>query len=192
MNIKIITDVATELATLTEAKSHLRVDSNHDDSLITSLITVAREYCENVTRRALATKTIELILDDFPNSDYLELPMSPVQSVTSIKYKDSVGTETTWGSGNYITNLDDTPAVIRPVFGGSWASFTPYPSGAVRIRYVAGHKSDGVTLPISIKQSILILICHLYENREATTQKALSEVPFSVNALLHSYKIARW
>jgi uncharacterized phiE125 gp8 family phage protein len=197
IDIKVITDVSVEPVTIEEAYTHCRIDTNSyvEDNLILALITTAREYCESHTRRALATKTLELILNDFPKKNYIELPCGPVQSITSIKYKDSSGTETTWSSAYYNTNIDSTPAIITPIHGGIWANFIPYPAGgAVRIRYVTGHKSDGVAIPKSIKQAMLLLIGHLYENREATngTGKPLEEVPFSIHALLNPYKIARW
>ena len=74
MNVKIMTDVSTEAITTEEAKTHLRVDISDDDTYIDSLVKVAREYCENYTRKALAQKTLELILDKFPCKDYIELP----------------------------------------------------------------------------------------------------------------------
>ena len=163
MNIKIITDVSTEPVTLTQAKAHLRIETSDDDTYITTLITIAREYCENITKRALATQTLELILDDFPSCDYIKLPMSPVQSVTSIKYTDSDEDETTWSSDDYVANLDVLPEIITPAYSKVFPTFTPLPTGAVRIRYVAGHKSDGVALPKAIYHAMLLIISHLYE-----------------------------
>lgn len=161
-------------------------NSNVEDTMLSALITVAREYCETITRRALATQTLELILDDFP-SDYIELPKSPVQSITSIKYKDSTGTETTWT--DYVSDVDKLPALIMPEYGDSFPSFTPYPSGAVRIRYVAGHTTD---IPKSIKQAMLLLIGHLYENREDTVAKKLENIPLGIQSLLSTYRIWGW
>ena len=189
MDLKLITAVATEPVTLTEVKSHLRLDGTAEDTYLSSLTTVAREYCETITRRALATQTLELILDDFP-CDYIELPKSPVQSITSIKYKDSNGDETTWAT--YVSDLDKVPALIMPEYGDSFPSFIPYPSGAVRVRYVAGHKSDGVVLPTSIKQAMLLLIGHLYENREETIAKKLENIPLGIKSLLANYRIWGW
>jgi uncharacterized phiE125 gp8 family phage protein len=192
MNIKIITDVSTEPVTLTQAKAHLRVEDTDDDTYITTLITIAREYCETVTKRALATQTLELILDDFPCSDYIKLPMSPVQSVTSVKYTDSDGSESTWSSANYVTNLDVVPAIITPAYAETYPSFTPLPTGAVRVRYVAGHKSDGVALPKAIYHAILLLIGHLYENREETTTVTLENIPMGIQSLLYNYRVVNF
>lgn len=187
MHLNIITDVTTEPVSLAEANAHLRVDDALDDTYISSLITVAREYCETATRRALATQTLELILDDFP-CNYIELPKSPVQSITSIKYKNSMGTETEWT--NYVSDLDKVPALLMPNFSDVFPQFTPYPSGAVRIRYVAGHTS--VNIPKSIKHAMLLLIGHLYENREDTIAKKLENIPIGINSLLANYKIRGW
>lgn len=192
MNLKTTTAISTEPVTLTEVKTHLRIDGSTEDTYLTALITVAREYCETVTRRALTTQTLELILDDFPNCDYIELPKSPVQSVASIKYKNSAGVETTWDTVNYVADVDKMPAVVMPIYATPFPSFVPYPSGAVRIRYVAGHKSDGVILPTSIKQAMLLLIGHLYENREDTVTKKLENIPLGIQSLLANYKIRGW
>ena len=189
MNLKIITDVVTEPLTLTEVKSHIRVEATDENSYINSLITVAREFCETVTRRALATQTLELILDNFPRGNYLELPKSPVQSVESIKYKDSSGIETSWDSNYYIADIDKVPAIITPAYGVNYPSFVPYPTGAVRIRYIAGYTTD---IPQSIKQAMLLLIGHLHEHREETTEKALSIMPIGIKALLTPYKLWGW
>lgn len=167
-------------------------NTNIEDDLLNALITTAREYCETFTGRALATQTLELIMDDFPACEHIELPKSPIQSITSIKYKASNGTEYTWASTNYIINADVMPGLITPIYNGYFPVFTPYPTGAVRIRYIAGHSSEGTPIPKAIKQALLILVGHWYENRELVVEKKLNEIPFSVNNLLYPNKVFRW
>jgi uncharacterized phiE125 gp8 family phage protein len=188
LQIKLITDVITELVSITELKTQLRIDASDEDAYLPGLITAAREYCENFTGRTIGTKTLEGILDDFP-CEGIYLFDSPVQSITSIKYIDSDGTENTWNSIYYVSNLDIIPERIYPAYGQSWPAYTPYPTGSVRITYQAGHTSSN--LPEAIKQAILLVAGDLYENREATSEKRAYELPFSVRALLMPYKI-RW
>src|SRR5690242_18545156 len=104
MNIKVITPPTSEPITLEEAKLHLRVDGVDDDTLITMLITAAREEVERLSFHALMTQTLELILDVwpydksvFPGWPYgkIKIPRPPLQSVTSLTYKDSTGATTT-------------------------------------------------------------------------------------------------
>ena len=56
----------TEPITLTEAKSFLRVSHNLDDSYITSLISVAREFVENYQGRLIAIRTAEDPTEEVP------------------------------------------------------------------------------------------------------------------------------
>lgn len=158
-----------------------------EDSLILALIAAAREYCENYTGRALATQTIEAYLDDFPCRSEIELPMPPLQSVTSVKYKDSAGTETTMTAITaYIIDTDsDVGRIVLP-YGLTWPSFTPYTVNPIKIRYVTGYTD----VPKSIKQAMLLLIGHWYANREAVGDVG-GQIEFAVKALLSQWRV-RW
>lgn len=188
-DVRITTDATAELVSLREVKEHCRIDASFqdDDTYLATLITVAREMAEQFTRRSLATKTLELILDDFPCQDYIELPRGPVQSLTSIKYKDSAGSETTWAATNYILNADIWTPIVSLTYGNTWPSFTPYPTGAVRVVYVAGFTA--ANLPTPIHHAILMLAGELYENREASSPVDMKKLPWTVESLLNPYKI---
>jgi len=85
---------ASEPITLTEAKAHLRVETDftEDDTIIGTFISAARESCEARTGRQLVTATYALRLGGFPCGDSIELPKPPLVSVTSITYVDTDGT----------------------------------------------------------------------------------------------------
>lgn len=164
-----------------------------EDDLISELITASREYCEDITGLALATQTIELYLDDFPCSDRFDLPKPPLQSVTSVKYKNSAGTETTMTENtDYLVDTDSTIGRIVLPYSVSWPSFTPYPVNPIKIRYVAGYTSTNL-IPKSIKQAMLLLIGHWYANREAVAIGSITsrEIEFSVSNLLAKKRV-RW
>jgi uncharacterized phiE125 gp8 family phage protein len=190
MNLKIITAPTTEPVSLAEVKLNLRVVTDVDNTLVTSLIKTARSHCENILHRALASTTFELIMDSFPSQ--IELPMPPVESVTSIKYKDYLGVETTWPTSEYIF-YNSEPAQIILAYGKAYPSFTPYPIGAVKIRYVAGYKAGStdpnLLIPEQYKQAILLTIGHLYEHREDVSDEVLKNIPGGVGSLLIPTKI---
>ena len=195
---RIITAVTEEPVTLDEAKKHLRITEDTlsvetlEDALILSLITAAREYCEGFTRRALAEQTFEAYLDRFPRGDRFELPRPPLQSVTSLTYRDSSGTETMMAENtDYLVDLEsDVGQIILP-YGISWPSFTKYPVNPIKARYTAGYSATN-EIPKSIKQAVLLLIGHWYANREAASAESVSrEIEFSVKALLSPWK-AGW
>ena len=183
--IKIITPVATEPITLAEVRQHLRLPENEtEDSLLMSLITTTRAYCEHYTRRALAEQTLEIYLDRFPGQSAIQMPCPPLRSVTEIGYKDSSGNETIIAPSHYLTDTDCEPGRVLSAIGTTWPVFTPFPSSPVRIRFVAGY----MDLPAAIRLSMLLLIGHWYENREATGT-AGNEINFSVHALLAPYRM---
>lgn len=70
-----------EPVTLTELKSHLRVEDNTDDDLITGLGIAARDYVEKQTSRQIMPATFTLTLDSFPGGDgIIELPRPPFKA----------------------------------------------------------------------------------------------------------------
>lgn len=181
MSYIIKTAPTVEPVTLAEAQAHCRsIDDTAENATLTALIIAAREYCEMYTRRALAPQTIELYLDYFPA--VIKLPMPPITSVTSIAYKDYLGTETTIAAMDYI--VDTVNGCINQAYGKSWPSFTPYVSNPIKITYVTGY----VTAPKSIKQAMLLLIGHWYENRSATGE-VRKPIEFSVKNLLSLYRV---
>lgn len=176
----IITPVTVEPVSLGELKTHSRLpDETSEDDFYLSLITAAREYCEKLSRRALALQTIELVLDYWPECDRIELPYPPLVSVTSIKYKDCAGVETTISAADYIVDTDSYIGRVVPAYGVRWPEFTPYPVNAIRIRYVAGYANA----PEVFRQAIKMLVGHWIENREAVGDVS-AKMKFAVEALL--------
>jgi uncharacterized phiE125 gp8 family phage protein len=163
-----------------------------EDTDILEWITDAREYCEGYTRRAHATQTVEAYLDNFPCKNEIRLPKPPLQSVTSVKYKDSAGTETTMTvNTQYIVDADSEIGRIVLPYGVSWPSFTPYPVNPIAIRYVCGYSSTN-PIPKSIKKAMLLLIGYWYKNRDGDDDPKMWEaVKRAVHSKLIMYK-AGW
>ena len=195
--LKVITAPTTEPVTLAEAKLHLKVETGDDDTLISSLITAARETAEIFTGRALASQVLEYILDGFPiSNDTIYIPKPPLENITSIKYRDCQGAETEWDSSNYVVDSESMPARIALAYGKYFPDFTPYPVSSVRIRFAAGYRTggpDSLKIPEGIKQALKLLIGHFYENRESVVVGTVAnKVPFTVEALLYPYRVSWW
>jgi len=188
-----------EPVTLTEVKAHLRVDHANDDDYINNLIIVAVDYTENITGRSLIEKTYDTYLDAFPASDncpiYIDAP--PLISITSIKYYDDADVEQTWSSAEYVVDTDQMyKDKVYPDRNYSWPAARIFPK-AVHIEYVAGYEDSAASpvdladnIPLEIKQAILLLIGHLYENRESTMVGIkIEEIPTGYDALISSYVV---
>ena len=162
--------VSTEPVTLTYAKLHLRVDITTDDDLITNLIVAAREYAEIFCARSFVQHTYRADLANF--ADLMELPLGPVQSVTSIKYYDTASPSVlqTLASSVYALNKD----CITRTYGQTWPSIGwRNSSDAVQITYTTGYSDlsspeDTVAnTPQACIAAMLLLIGDLHENKEA-------------------------
>lgn len=184
MTLKICTQPAMETISLTDAKQHLRVDGDDDDVLILSYIKAARIYCEGYQNRAYCTQTWELWLDSFPRTNILEIPLPPLQSITSIKYFDTANEEATFPAASYFVDIKSSPGRVCLNSGYSWPSVALRAINGVCVTFEAGYGGTEA-VPQSVKQAMLLLIGHWYENRETVNVVNITkELEFTVGALL--------
>ncbi len=116
MALVLLTAPTEEPITLDEAKLHLRVEIDDDDTLILGMIKAAREYAEVVTHRRLITQTWRYYLDSWPeDKDYIEMPFPPLQSISSITYTDCDGVVYTWSVATDSTG--DTDGATATITG---------------------------------------------------------------------------
>lgn len=159
-----------------------------EDTLLENFITVARRFCERYQKRAYITQTWDWWLDDWPDSPFL-VPISPLQSVSHIKYYDTDDSENTFSTDYYMVDTYSDPGRISLKYGESYPSTTLRPINGVVIRFVAGYGDDRTYVPEEIKQAIKLLAGHLYEHREQTVERALAEIPLGIYALLDLKRI---
>lgn len=126
-----------------------------EDDDLTDLIPEGRQEVEDITSRALLTQTWDYYLDRWPCGDAIKLPFGNLQTVTSIKWKDTAGTETTLTpTTDYLveTNGAGIGRIVLP-YGESWPSDTLYTTNPIAIRYVCGWTS-AVLVPKNIKRAV--------------------------------------
>lgn len=155
MKLKTITMPAEEPISMTEAKLHLKIDGSDEDFTLPGLIKQAREYCEDFQNKKYITQTLEAYLDSFPNGSIEFRNCSPVQSITSIIYADSKGTDITFDSSNY--GLDNV-AFVNSIYlnhGKSWPSVVLKPVNGIKIRFIAGY-GNAAAVPETIKQAMIL------------------------------------
>jgi uncharacterized phiE125 gp8 family phage protein len=190
MSLVIDTEPAVEPVDLAEAKEHLRVDEPDDDSLITNLIVAARKYAEIVTSRALIDQVWLYTLDAFPAGE-IHLPRPPLQDVTTFRYRLESGTWSSLVEGtDYVVDTSSEPGRVVLAPNATWPTDTLYPGGAVELEYPCGYGAAGTDVPGPIRQAMLLMIGHWYENRESVVVgQSTNIVPLSCDALLWPYRI---
>lgn len=188
---KVTSSPAVEPVTLAEAKVQCRVVDTSEDSLITALIVAARQHCENYLNFALIDQQITAKFAAFPiGARSIQLPMSQLRSVTSVSYVDSDGAAQTFSSANYLADTFSNPGNIYLVAGIEWPTSVASQNSAVSVVYQAGLSANAAGVPQSIKQAMLLLIGHWFENRESViVGTTASAVPMTVEALLNPYRL---
>lgn len=147
-----------------------------EDSLLTEKLQSAIDDVEDFTARQLLTATWKLYLDSFPRQNYIEIPYGNLQTVSSVKYKDTAGTETTMVvTTEYLveTNGDDRGRIVLP-YGCTWPSTTLYPSNPITIEFICGWTTAAL-VPSKIKSAILLAAADLYNLRESKTDRQIWE-----------------
>lgn len=155
-----------------------------EDNLLTSFIKTSRMWCEKYLNMVFITQTWDVYYDRFPEM-IIELPISPFQSVVHIKYEDSAEAEHTYDSSKYVTSKSKNPGRINFKEGESWPDSDLTTLEGVVIRFVSGYGDAPGDVPEEYKSAIKLLVGHLYESRETTTEKALKKIPFGVESLLN-------
>ncbi|KKX28231.1 hypothetical protein [Rhizobium sp. LC145] len=157
----LVTPASALPVTVAEVKGALRIDGADLDSEIESQIKSAVEYYEGwsgILGVCLVEQTWRQSFDRFERC--LMLPLRPVQSITSVNWRNAAGETATVATSNYALETDDG--------GLSFVRFKrgyAYPSGladagAVSVEYIVGWPlAEGKpTTPESIKAAIKIRV----------------------------------
>lgn len=185
--LRLVTDALVEPLSLDDAKLHLRVTGNAEDSLIAAFIQAARRQTEHELNRALITQVWELTADEFPAGE-IPLCKAQVQDIVSVKYLDQAGFEQTLSLSDFALDAQGTTGWLFPAtaWPGTYAG-----SSCVRVRFTAGYGSAASDVPANVVAYIKLLVGALYRNRETfAAGQNVAELPGRfAGALLDSEKV---
>jgi uncharacterized phiE125 gp8 family phage protein len=188
---------------LPEAKHQVHAeDFDDDDGDIQQALNTATSWLDGyrgLMGEALVTQTWRLYLPHFghgarrcrepwPIGDRgpIQLPLPPLQSVTSIQYVDPAGVTQTLDPSAYQV-IDGDIAEIWPTVGRCWPTVQCDNRRAVTILFVCGYGA-AEAVPDTIKSAIRLIVTHLYENRGAVVgvenRDSSTEIPLGVRDLL--------
>lgn len=173
----------TSPVTLAEAKAHLQVESDEEDSEIQGFLYGAVALIEESCWLQLITATWELTLDHFP--DVIFAPRGPLQSAT-IQYVDGTGSSQTLSPSLYTVDSSSRPGRILPSYAATCWPSTRCHINAITVAMVNGFGDSADDVPQPIKSAILILTGILYENRGACGES----LPPLIKSLMAPYDMS--
>jgi uncharacterized phiE125 gp8 family phage protein len=162
-------DDSTRPVTWAEAKAHLRLTGDDDQTQVETMIDAATDFAESRMGCTLMQRTrTHVIYDGQP----LTIPYGPVASITSIVDDDDNAITATLESIGNLQRLNI-----------STASYS-YP---LTVTYVAGFASRS-SIPASIRLAILQHVATMYEVRESiNVGNIVTEIPHSLD-MFYRYK----
>ena len=192
MKTVLVTSSTGEPITLEDLKAHLRImpGETEDDDYLNILISMSREYVEQVTNRKLMPQSWKLYLDAWPDKDFVQLPYGKVVSVpsTGIVYTNSTGDSTTFSSTAWSASTASDPGRVYLEYDSDWPTVTLDNKDPISVEFVCGY-STRAKIPASIKHAMKIVCSNYYENRESivTGMTVTASIPI-VKALLQPYR----
>lgn len=186
MSLRLITAPVNLPVRLSDMKIHLGVTVQDRDTDIEVMIRAATNFIQRWTSRVLLNTAYRYTVDAFPCEDWIQLPMTPLSSITSINYYDSAGTTQAY-TGYQIEQTDDCAAIIRPAILGTWPGTQSGRVDAIKIDYVVGYGETEGTVPDEAKHAVKLLVRHWYDNAGAVLVGTISkDMEFSLKSLLRS------
>lgn len=189
MNRTLVTAPVLTPVSVAEAKSHLVVDHTDDDTYIGTLIDQAVDFCERFTGKKIMSQVWRYGIDCM-DSFTLVFPAYNVTAVNNLVITDSNGTQTTTAAENdidddYYLNKSGAPFAMEPI--NDWPDIRDEGFNNLTIELTQGY-TDASDVPDGIKTAILLIVGHLYRNRESVTAIAMSELPLGVKDFLYKHK----
>ena len=168
-NWRIITPPSAQPITYQQAKLHLRLPDDHDQTYVNLCIQSAAAAVANEIDGSLLSQTVQVTHYDIPGQRFY-LPRGPVQSIESVTANGSLiasGLYTLEGAGTYDYLYCDE--LLAP---------------PVVITFTAGYS----TIPSDLLQAVLIQLSQFYEYRSDQSEKTLASVSNGLTRLYERYR----
>lgn len=189
------------LISLEDARLHLGLDAtgspptHFQDGLVVEAVEAARDFLEGYTEQAFGARSFLQVDRTFPGSGPLLLRMGPHVQLVSIEYQDENNDTQSLDLAELIVDPYGDRGLIYPTVDYRWPRTYDSPV-AVRTTFVAGFGETSASpiqevhpLPKLVRRAALIIVGHLFENREQATEKALATIPLGAMDLIQRYRI---
>lgn len=166
-----ITPPTSPVLTVEDVKKHLAIAHSDEDDYLATLIEVATAYIDGPSGVGIALRpqTWKLWADDWRPRQKLQIPLGPLRQIAEVIADGVV--------------VDPDHYIVR---GDRLRILNPRTIRDLTVEFTAGYE----TVPADLLHAIRLIVGHLYANREATTEAALSTVPLAVDAILGRYRVA--
>ncbi len=179
---------ALEPVGLADAKTFLRIEGAQDDDLVMALLSAARLMVEAASGRMLIDQTWRIVLDGWPASGRVRLPVSPLRGIIAARVFGVDGQSQLLAGGALVPETGAEPPVLvqaQPL------SPPGRNSQGVEIDVLIGHGPLAADVPAPLRQAVLRLAAFWFENRGDALAGDATALPAEIMALINPYRRKR-
>jgi uncharacterized phiE125 gp8 family phage protein len=177
---------AVEPVSLAEAKTHLRIAHDDADAEISALIAAARVHLETQTRRGFVTQTWRLLRDAWPADGRIAVLPAPLRALLAVRVVMRDGSEQPIALDRFALDQAGAPAILA--FDPAFMPRSDRAAAGIELDVEVGYGDAPADVPAPLRQAILMLVAHWYENRGAVAEHS-AMLPLSVGALIAPYRV---
>ena len=184
-----INETVTEnniITTLTTAviEDHLRVSYSAESSYIDLIAYAAQEAVEKEIGEVFGSIAVIGYNSEFTRDFTLPYPASRCGTIT-VSYLDKDGTLVAIDAGNVKASKGGYPVVVEISDDFKPASLNENSPNMMKFEVTVAAKSP---IPKALQQAVLLMMGHMYENREAVLAGRVVEPPLAFKYLCGQYK----
>jgi uncharacterized phiE125 gp8 family phage protein len=164
-------------------------DDGSQDAVLELYLRAAMAAIEARVGRALLAREFAWSVYCWREAASQAMPIGPVRSVDSVTLVAADGAEEAADPEAWSVMRDSQ----RPRLVGRFGRNLPRipRSGHAEIRFTAGFGHGWDEVPVDLRQAVLMLAAHFYENRSGATGAAEASMPFGVLVLIEAYRATR-
>ena len=175
-----------------EFRDHLQLgsgfaDDGLQDAVLLAQLRAALVAVEGETGKVLLPRTYQYVVTAWRDVARQVLPVAPVSAVQSLGITD-LAEETDVVDPAAYRLVRDTHA--PEVVATGWALPTIPVGGTAEFVFDAGYGPEWTDAPADLRQAVLMLAAHFYENRSASAEKGRA-LPMGVAAICARHKPVR-
>ncbi len=177
---------------LAEFRDHLQLgsgfaDDGLQDAVLLAQVRAALGAVEGETGKVLLPRVYQYVVTAWRDVARQILPVAPVSAVQSVTITDLNDTSDVVDASRYRLVRDvHAPEVVST----GWALPTIPVGGTAEFVFDAGYGAAWTDAPADLRQAVLMLAAHFYENRSASTEKGRA-LPMGVEALCARHRPLR-
>ena len=180
------TQVPDTALPVAEFRDHLQLgsgfaDDGLQDAVLLAQLRAALVAVEKETGKVLLPRTYQYVVTAWWDPAQQALPVAPVSAVQSFDITRLDGSSEVIDAGDYRLKPDQhAPALVA----NGWTLPTIPVGGTAEIVFDAGYGAGWSDAPADLRQAVLMLATHYYENRSASGSRArlMPEGPASICA----------